>query len=434
MSLGLRLLYLAYNVLVSVASVIVLPGLAVWYGFKGKRRAGIRQRFGFFEKGFFNSRAEKTVWIHAVSVGETLAAIPLVELLKERNRDIQVYFSTVTETGQRIARERLAFDDRVFYFPFDLPIVTDSIAHRMRPDAFVVVETEIWPNAVRSIYRMGVPVIMVNGRISPRSFRGYMRFRPLVRLVLGLFAHFNMQTPLDAERIQLLGAPEDRVSVTGNVKFDQAFSSIKGPAGEPATRKSLGIDDDALVLMGGSTHPGEEAELIAAFRAILAEHKEAVLLIAPRHPERFDEAASILEREGIRYYRKSMHRGGRISGGQALLLDTMGELAGLYRVGDIVFVGGSWANIGGHNVLEPAAYGKPVFFGPHMHNFREIAAILKDSGAGIEVRDGGRLAKEALKLIEEPDRMEKLGTLAKATLQQNRGALARNAELIERYL
>jgi len=433
MSIGLRLLYLVYNILVCAASVVVLPGLALWYGFKGKKRSGIRQRFGFFEKGFFSSRAEKTVWIHAVSVGETLAAIPLVELLKERNKDVQIYFSTVTETGQSIARERLAFDDRVFYFPFDLPLVTDSIALRMKPDVFVVVETEIWPNAVRSIYRMGVPVVMVNGRISPRSFRGYMRFRPLVRLVLGLFAHFNMQTPLDAERILALGAPDERVSVAGNVKFDQAFSSMKGPAGEPAARKPLGIDDNALVLMGGSTHSGEETELIKAFKDVLEERGDAVLVVAPRHPERFDEAASILEREGIRYYRKSIARGVRISGGQALLVDTMGELAGLYRIGDIVFVGGSWADVGGHNVLEPAAYGKPVFFGPHMHNFREIASILKDSGVGIEVADGGRLAKEALKLLEEPDRMEKLGALAKATLQANRGALERNAELIERY-
>jgi len=434
MSIGLRLLFLVYNVIISVASLVVLPGLAVWYAVKGRRRAGIRQRFGFFERGFFDLRGPRTVWFHAVSVGETLAAIPLVELLKERNRDVQIYFSTVTETGQAIARERLAFDDRVFYFPFDLPLVTDSIAYRMVPDVFVVVETEIWPNVIRTMNRLHVPVLMVNGRISPRSYKGYMRVRPLIKPVLGLFSHFNMQTRVDAERIESLGAKDGRVSVAGNVKFDHASGKIKSSGADLPSKNSLGIGDSTIVLVGGSTHPGEEEGVIEAFREILKEHPDTVLVIAPRHPERFDKAASILDREGIRYTRKTENKGHRITGGQALLVDTMGELSGLYRVGDIIFVGGSWATIGGHNVLEPAAFGKPVFFGPYMHNFHEIASILKDSGAGIQVKDGRELAKEALRLLEEPDRIEKLGHLAKDTLRANRGALLNNVELIEKYL
>jgi 3-deoxy-D-manno-octulosonic-acid transferase len=261
-----------------------------------------------------------------------------------------------------------------------------------------------------------------------------MRFRPLVRLVLGLFSHFNMQTQVDADRITGLGASPENVSIVGNVKFDQAYASLKNMSKDLPTRSSLGFDDMTLVMIGGSTHPGEEAEMITAFRSVLKEKPEAALVLVPRHPERFEEVASLLEREGVRFKRRSTNKGASISAGEALLVDTMGELAGMYRVADIVFVGGSWANVGGHNILEPAAFGKPVFFGPNMHNFDEIASIMKDSGVGIQVKDGAALAKEALRLIDNPDRLEKLGKMAKSTLHNNRGALESNAALIEMYL
>jgi len=427
-------MFFIYNVLMLAAAPVILPVMALRLALRGKSRAGIRQRFGIFEAGAFRDRGDKTVWVHAVSVGETIAAVPLVKELKRRRRGVKVYFSTVTETGNAVAREKLGFDDSVFYFPFDLPFVADRVAGMINPDAFVVVETELWPGVLKALNRRGIPTLMVNGRISPRSYRGYRRFGSFIKWVLSLMTRMNMQTQLDADRIRSLGAPPDSVSVSGNVKFDQAFATFNEGASNPATRPGLGIPASAVVMIAGSTHQGEEAEAIKAYKRLLESHPDCLMILAPRHPERITEVKALLEREGMKYRLKSGLKGEALNTPCVILLDTMGELAGLYRVGDINFVGGSWSSTGGHNVLEPVAFGKPVFFGPNMHNFAEISAILKDSGIGIEVKDGHALAREAERLLVEPERMEMLGGLAKNTLHSNRGAVKRNVELIERYL
>jgi 3-deoxy-D-manno-octulosonic-acid transferase len=275
--------------------------------------------------------------------------------------------------------------------------------------------------------------VMVNGRISPRSFRGYRKAGFFMRRVLPLFSWFNMQTAQDAERITALGAPGDRVSVAGNVKFDQACGNIAA-GGREFTRAMLGIPEDAVVMVAGSTHEGEEEEAIKAYRHLRESFPDTFLIIAPRHPERFKQVEELIKKEGLRYTLKSAFKGETLPAPGVMLLDTMGELAGVYAVGDINFVGGSWTPVGGHNVLEPAAFGKPVFFGPHMHNFNEISRILKESGAGIEVRDGAHLAEEGGLLLKDPARMRALGIAARDALMKNRGALIKNVELIERYL
>jgi len=423
-----------YSALLYVFSIFFFPYMAVKMAVMGKSRAGLRQRFGLFDRGFFYARGEKTVWVHAVSVGETLAAVPLVKALKDRRPGLQVYFSTVTETGNAVAKQNLGDAAKVFFFPFDFPFSVKRTVGLARPDVFIVVETEIWPNLIRTLASGGVPALMVNGRISPRSFKGYMRARFFMRRVLSLMAHLNMQTAADAERIKALGAPAERVSVVGNVKFDQACR----PAGEAGrdifTKAKLGIPEGSVVMLAGSTHTGEEAEVLEAYRKLLESYSDAFLIIAPRHPERLDEVKSLVERSGYKYRLRSSLRGEKLAGPGIVILDTMGELAALYRVGDINFVGGSLVQVGGHNVLEPVAFGRPVFFGPHMHNFAEIAGILKDRGVGIEVRDGHELAREAVRLISEPERLESLGRAAKETLLKNRGALDRNIDLIERFL
>lgn len=425
-----RILFYIYGLALLAAAPILLPLMALKLRLKGRSRAGIRQRLGIFEKGLFSARGDRTVWIHAVSVGETLAAIPMVRELKRRRRGVMVYFSTVTETGNAVARKELDFDDVVFYFPLDLPMVSDRVVRAVNPDAFVVVETEIWPGVLAAMQSRGVPSVMVNGRISPRSYRGYLRFRFFISRILGLITRFNMQTAMDADRIKTLGAPSERVAVTGNVKFDQAFKTSTAGTGT-LTRASLGISDETTVFVAGSTHPGEETEAIKAYRRMLEERPDTVMVLAPRHPERVGEVGELLNREGLKFKLKSKHKGGQLTAPSVLLVDTMGELSGLYKVGDVNFVGGSWVNIGGHNVLEPVAHGKPVFFGPVMHNFAEIAAILKDNGVGIEVKDGTALAREAGRLLGEPERLEKLGVTAKETLHANRGAVTRNVDLIE---
>ena len=427
------MLFFIYDILLHVFALFYFPYMAVRLALKGRKRAGVRQRLGFIDKELSHLRKGKTVWVHAVSVGETIAAVPLVKALMERRPELTVFFSTVTETGQAVAKKELP-DATVFYFPFDFSYIVSRVVDRIRPDIFVVVETEIWPNLLRALNRRGVAAVMVNGRISVRSFDRYMMGRFFIRGVLELMTHFHMQSQADADRIKDMGAPPERVSVVGNIKFDQACKALKEGGREVFTRARLGIPEAALVFIAGSTHKGEEEEALAAYREMLASRPDALMVVAPRHPERLQEVAGLLEREGFGYVMKSKLTGEPLTAPKVIILDTMGELAMLYRVGDVNFVGGSWANVGGHNVLEPVAFGKPVFFGPHMSNFAEIGAILKDCGVGIKVKDGKDLASEALRLIAEPERREMLGRLAKETLLRNKGALDRNLELIERYL
>lgn len=426
------MIFAAYSFLIYIFSIFFLPFMAVKLLLRGKARAGVRQRFGFFKAGFFGPDAGKRVWIHAVSVGETLAAAPMVKALKAKHPDLRICFSTVTETGNGVAMDSIGADARVFYFPFDLGFVVRRVVGLIRPDAFVVVETEIWPNLIKAMNDKRIPSVLVNGRISARSFKGYSRARFFFKRVLKMLSGFNMQTQVDAERIKALGAPPERVRVSGNVKFDQACVSLK--EGAFTTKAKLGIPESATVFVAGSTHEGEEEEVLKAYRRVLEYLPETALVLAPRHPERLSSVASMVEREGFKYRLRSSGAEERLPVPGILLVDTMGELAGMYRAGDINFVGGSLVPVGGHNILEPAAFGKPVFFGPHMHNFAEISAILKDCGVGIEIKNAAQLAREAVRLVQEPERVEKLGKIAKDVLLKNRGALERNVELIEKFL
>jgi 3-deoxy-D-manno-octulosonic-acid transferase len=448
-------IFFLYRTLLYVFALFYFPYMLVSLMAKGKKRAGIGQRFGFFKTGFFTAKKGKRVWFHAVSVGETVAAAPLVISLKEAYPDTEIYFSTVTETGNKIAHEKLGDIAKIFFFPFDFVVVVRRVIRRMSPDLFVVVETEIWPNLLNTLHDEKIPSLIVNGRISPRSFKGYSRFRFFFGRVLPLVSRFLMQSEMDAERIIRLGAPPDRVSVAGNIKFDQAIV-----AGKPAaTRAALGIPEGAKVFIAGSTHQGEEDEALKAYKKLLIDFPDMVMVLAPRHPERFAAAEESVKRAGLQCRRKSAitplkspsylksgkeektdadGESGALTSvpnpGSVLLLDTMGELAGTYAVGDINFVGGSWAEVGGHNILEPASFGKPVFFGPVMHNFRDISRIMKDGGAGIEVKDGEELATEAAKLLRDPAKYAALGQSALEAIEKNKGALEKDLKAVEELL
>ncbi len=426
-------MFYIYSAALYALSVFFFPYMAVRMALKGKGRAGIGQRLGFLGDDFRLKHAGKTVWVHAVSVGEALAAVPMAGALMKDMPGINVYFSTVTETGSAVARERLGAGVRVFYFPFDFPFAVRRVIDAISPDCFVVVETEIWPNLLLELNKRGIPALMVNGRISPRSFRRYRLARFFIRRVLSMFARLNMQTDRDAERVIGLGAPADRVAVAGNVKFDQACGPADGLK-DVMSKAALGLPEDSVALVAGSTHEGEEEEVIRAYRLVLRDFPKAFLIIAPRHPERLPDVRALLAREGMDYRLKSGIHCGTTTGPGVLLVDTMGELAGIYRVGDINFVGGSWVPVGGHNILEPAAFGKAVFFGPHMHNFAEISRILKECGAGMEVADGEALAREAIRLLREPGHVAAIAKAAREAIQRNRGAVKRNVELIEGYL
>jgi 3-deoxy-D-manno-octulosonic-acid transferase len=365
-------------------------------------------------------------------VGEVIAAAPLVKALRDRFPDMPLLVSTVTETGQATAHEKMAAD-AYLYFPLDYPWVVRRVIEAVQPRLFLMVETEIWPNFLRYLHRRGVPAMLVNGRISPRSFRGYRRLRPFMRQVLGSLASLSMQTNVDAERIIAMGADPARVQVTGNIKYDLALTPLNQAEGE-ALRAELGIGE-APVFMAGSTHRGEEEIVLQAYLRARAQVPTLRLLLAPRHLDRLDEIEALLRRHQLTVHR---HSHGRVpsQGPEApvLLLDTLGELEKLYAVGTVVFVGGSFVPTGGHNVLEPAAHRKAILFGPHMHNFHQIAAALLEAGGAQQVQKPETLCDTVSVLLQHPERRQALGDAAYRVLRQNQGAIGRNVHLIEQLL
>jgi 3-deoxy-D-manno-octulosonic-acid transferase len=422
-------MYFLYNGLFLFASIAGLPYFAVKSLRTTRYRAGVRQRFGHVPAEVTAAlRRGRPLWLHAVSVGEVIAAVPLVHALQQRFPDLPILVSTITETGQTTAREKMAVDAYT-YFPLDYPWVVRRVIGRVRPRLFIMVETEIWPNFLRQLARQEVPAVLVNGRISPRSFRGYRRLWPFMRRVLPAITIFGMQTGLDAERIIGIGADPARVRMTGNIKYDMALEPLSG-SDAVALRAELGIGE-APVFMAGSTHRGEEEMVTDAYLAARVQEPGLRLLIAPRHLDRLDEIEELLRKRELSTWRRSRGRlPARGSRAAVLLLDTIGELARMYAVATVVFVGGSLVPIGGHNVLEPAAHRKPILFGPHMHNFHQIAAALLGAGGALQVQSTEALADSVSALLRSPERCRSLGEAAQQVLQANQGAIERTVELI----
>jgi 3-deoxy-D-manno-octulosonic-acid transferase len=426
-------MYALYNTLLLLASLGALPYFAVRSFHTTKYRGGLRQRFGHVPQDVLSAlQGVRPLWLHAVSVGEVIAAVPLVSALRQRFPHLPILISTVTETGQAIAREKMAAA-ACLYFPLDYPWVVHQVITRLQPRLFLMVETEIWPNFLRELTRQSIPAMLVNGRISPRSFRGYRRLRPFMGRVLPAVASFSMQTKLDGERIIAIGAAPSRVHITGNIKYDLTLEPLTS-ADEHALRADLGIGE-APVFMAGSTHRGEEDIVIVAYRQARAQVPALRLLLAPRHLDRLDEIEALLRKHQLMVHRRSQGRLSSQSGAApVLLLDTIGELAKLYAVGTVIFVGGSFAPIGGHNVLEPAARRKAILFGPHMHNFHQIAAALLEAGGALQVPNPEALGEHVSMLLQQPERRQALGDAAYQVLCDNQGAIARTVKLIEQVL
>lgn len=418
-------MYALYSAVLGVGLLAYLPA------FLARRRAGYRgtlaQRFGRLGDGL---PAEPRCWIHAVSVGESAAAVPLVEGIRRRWPELGIVVSTITPTGARIVAERLAGAATHRYFPIDLPGPVGRALDAARPRFFVAIETELWPNFLRALARRGVPAMIANGRISDRSFRRYRWIRALMRRVLADVAVFAMQTEEDARRIVALGAPPDRVVVTGNLKSDLLPEA--DPEGE-RWRQRLGLGAGTPLWIAGSTHRGEEAVVLDAFARLRARCPQLALLLAPRHPERADEVEALLRERGLSAVRRS-RLGAGAPAGSVVILDTVGELAGLYALADVVFVGGSLVPVGGHNVLEPAMRGKPVLMGPHMSNFREGAELLQQSGGGLVVEDGPALEQELARLLADPDHARGMGEAARTAFAGRQGAVSATLDLIGRHL
>ena len=419
-------MYWVYRIGLAAFFLAALPVFLLQAILRGKYRRALRERLGAVPAW---SGAAAPLWVHAVSVGEVLAAIPLVRQVESRWPALPILMSTVTDTGRGVGLQRLPGKPFV-YFPLDFDWAVRRALDRIRPRAVLLTETELWPIFIRACGQRGVPVVVVNGRISPRSYPRYRRVRFWFGRVLRGVRIFCMQTPEDAARIRDLGAPAERVHVVGNLKFDLAGD--EDPAEGARVRALLGLAPDRPVLVAGSTHKGEEPPVLEAYRQARSAVPDLALIVAPRHPERLDEVVGLLREAGLRWVRRSQ---APIPDGTAVILvDTMGELARLYAAGSVVYVGGSLVPIGGHNVLEPAAHGRPVLFGPHMGNFAEMARLFREQGAGLEIHDGASLAAETVRLLGDPAEARRMGDAGRRIVATHRGAAVRTVALLEAVL
>lgn len=416
-----------YTALLYLLTPVVLVRLL----FRGLRSPGYlqrwRERFGKFETP---ASVEDGIWVHAVSVGEVNAAVPLVRQLREHYPEMPMILTTVTPTGS--AQVRQVFGGTVFhvYAPYDLPAAVQRFLAAIRPRIAVVMETEIWPNLYHACRSQGIPLVMANGRVSVNSVQGYRHARRLFGPALECVTAVAAQSREDAERLIALGVPADRVQVSGSVKFDISLPERMVHQGR-AMREEWGADRP--VWIAASTHEGEDETVLEAFDRVRMHFPDALLLLVPRHPERFGRVAGLCRRHGYRMVQRSLDEVPDRDT-QLFLVDTMGELPLFYVPADIAFVGGSFVPVGGHNVLEASALGKPVIVGPHTFNFSEITEALSAVGAAITVHDSDALGETVIDLFENPEKQRSVGEAGRRVVYANRGALERMIMVIERHI
>jgi 3-deoxy-D-manno-octulosonic-acid transferase len=417
-------MYFVYSVLTLAAFILVSPYF-LYQAIRYKKYIGsLRERLGYLPISF-NLDGEESIWIHAVSVGEALTARALAADLKRRYPRLRLYLSTTTMAGQQVARASLRhLVDGVFYFPFDWMFIVRRTLNLVRPRLFVMMETEIWPNLLHACRKRGVKTAVINGRISSRSYPRYKLIRPFFRRVLADVDRFCMQSEESADRLKNLGADPARVTVTGSLKFDSLELPAPTAHGKPRERvlRFFRVSGHRTVLIAGSTMRGEEAAVLQAFAKIKATQTHAIAIIAPRQPERFGEVERLARDAGFATMRRSELPIDAEPRADVIVLDSIGELAQLYQLATVVFVGGSLADHGGHNILEPAIFGKPIVFGPHMQNFREIAEAFIGNGAAIQVQSDRELDEAILSLVRDPVHRARLGAAARALVEANRGA------------
>lgn len=407
---------------------LILPLALLRLYWRGRHDAGHRRRWRE-RLGFFPPLPSGCLWVHAVSLGETRAALPLIRALLERYPDLPLLVTTTTLTGSRQVREALGERVLHVYAPYDLPGAVRRFLRQTRPRLAVIMETELWPNLLRQCAVAGIPTMIANARLSERSARGYARIRRLTASMLRDVTLIAAQAEADADRFRALGAP--RVEVTGNLKYDLSLPDDLPKRGWQLRRELLG--EERRVWIAASTHAGEDEQILAALALLRPRWPELLLLLVPRHPERFDGVAALCRQQGCKLVRRSEQRA--CAPDTAVFLgDTMGELLLFYAAADLAFVGGSLVDTGGHNVLEPALLSLPVLFGPHMFNFTEASQRLLEAEAAWQVTNAAALATAVDRLLADPELRRTIGQRGRAVVERHRGALAALLDGVETLL
>jgi 3-deoxy-D-manno-octulosonic-acid transferase len=425
-------MYTIYNLLLNFAFVISFPYLFL-RAFAGKQ--GFWERMGrLAEKKVESLSTRNVIWLHAASVGEVKVLSVIVNHLKNINPDCSMIVSVVTESGKREAERILKEVEFVFHAPIDLKRFVKRAMASLNPCALILVETELWPNLIKEAKKRKCPVALINGRISGKSLSKYLLLKGLFAEVLSYVDLFCMQSEEHAERIRKLGAEPDKIKVLGNLKFDRMVTQIPG-IDKSVLKRRLYIPDDLRVIVGGSTRSGEEEILIRVFKRLQADQENLLLLLAPRHLDRMKKVERMLLSQKLQFVRRSQLDGKvRLENQRVVLLDTMGELASLYAMADLAFVGGSMVPVGGHNLLEPAACGVGVIFGPHVDHFKTAAELLIRCGGGIKIKNEEELYTRALDLLEDEDKRKGMGRAAREAIKRQSGVSQRTARLIVTHL
>lgn len=416
-------MFIIYDLIFILFALFCLP----FYIIKGKLRPSFLMRLGILPKDvlMLKNQAQGPIWIHAVSVGEAISVKPLLEELGRIFPLRRIVISTVTVSGNKIAQSFKAKEDLVIYLPFDISFITRNVVKRIRPGLFIAMETEIWPNMISALHNFNVPIVLVNGRISNGSFAGYKKIKIFTRPILEKINLFCMQTGNDSKRIIFLGAHEEKVKIVGNMKFDAIDYKGKAADYREEYKKVLGLTSTGKLIVAGSTHAGEEEIILHVYKKLIGDFPGLKLLIAPRNIDRSASIEKLINKFNFKSLRISQaKRSGSNTNSlsRVFVLDTIGELVNFYAISDLVFVGGSLVKKGGHNIIEPALFEKPIIFGLHMSNFRDIAEAFLSKAAALQVKDSRDLYNCFKELLINREKRESLGILAKAVTEESRGA------------
>ena len=429
-------MYWFYNICLVAYWILQIPILIYRLVFEEGFYDRLKQSAGIMPTPTLQQIAyHNAIWVHAASVGEVVAASPIVRELKEKYPGEMVVVSVVTATGHRMAQRIIPEADGHIFFPFDLPVITERIVDIVNPKAIILIETELWPNFLRLAWKKKIPVMMMNGRISRRSMRRYSLIKRFTTRMLCQIRKFCMQSKIDQERIIGMGADPKRVTVTGNTKYDQTYAEVSEKERQ-ALRKEFRFDGKGPIIVAGSTHSGEEEIVVKTFGKVLEKYPNARLLLAVREITRAPSVKFMIKHMGYTVLRRSKMGTDEDDGKspQVVILDTIGELGRLYSLADIVFVGGSFVKVGGHNILEPAAHGKPVLVGPYMFNFQEIFELLSQRGVCRMTSNEVEFEKTVMDLLAHPETMKKMGEAALEVVHENQGATERNILAFEKLI